>query len=70
MGHHVGDQAIYTAALCIRAVFDAVGYCQMLQNNRQLTFIAGNLEKKIKNELLDLLKNDRQTYEKFYGIFL
>ena len=26
-------------------------------------------EKKIKNELLDLLKNDRQTYEKFYGAF-
>ncbi len=42
---------------------------EMLQHNRQLTFIAGNLEKKIKNELLDLLKNDRQTYEKFYGAF-
>ena len=42
---------------------------EMLQHNRQLTFIAGNLEKKIKNELLDLLNNDRQTYEKFYGAF-
>ena len=42
---------------------------EMLQHNRQLTFIAGNLEKKIKTELLDLLKNDRQTYEKFYGAF-
>ena len=42
---------------------------EILQHNRQLTFIAGNLEKKIKNELLDLLKNDRQTYEKFYGAF-
>ena len=27
---------------------------EMLQHNRQLTFIANNLEKKIKNELLDL----------------
>ena len=42
---------------------------EMLQHNRQLTFIAGNLEKKITTELLDLLKNDRQTYEKFYGAF-
>lgn len=42
---------------------------EMLQHNRQLTFIAGNLEKKIKNELLDLMKNNREAYEKFYAAF-
>ena len=42
---------------------------EMLQHNRQLTFIAGNLEKKIKNELLDLMKNNREVYEKFYAAF-
>ena len=41
----------------------------MLQHNRQLTFIANNLEKKIKNELLDLMKHDREAYEKFYAAF-
>lgn len=42
---------------------------EMLQHNRQLTFIANNLEKKIKNELLDLMKHDREAYEKFYAAF-
>ena len=42
---------------------------EMLQHNRQVTIIARNIEKKIKNELSDLLKNDREKYEQFYGIF-
>ena len=42
---------------------------EMLQHNRQLTIIAKNLEKKIKSELLDLQKNDREKYEEFYGVF-
>ena len=42
---------------------------EMLQHNRQVTIIARNIEKKIKNELLDMLKNDRENYEKFYGVF-
>ena len=42
---------------------------EMLQHNRQVTVIARNIEKKIKNELNDLLKNDREKYEEFYGVF-
>ena len=42
---------------------------EMLQHNRQVTIIARNIEKKIKNELTDLLKNDREKYEQFYGVF-
>ena len=42
---------------------------EMLQHNRQVTIIARNIEKKIKNELLDMLKNDREQYEQFYGVF-
>ena len=42
---------------------------EMLQHNRQVTIIARNIEKKIKNELTDLLKNDREKYETFYAVF-
>lgn len=42
---------------------------EMLQHDRQLKIIAKNLKTKIKNELLDLLKNDRENYEKFYKSF-
>ena len=42
---------------------------EMLQHNRQLSFIAKNLEKKIKSALQDLMKDDRETYEKFYAAF-
>ena len=42
---------------------------EMLQHNRQLAIIAKNLEKKIKSELLDLQKNDREKYNEFYGVF-
>ena len=42
---------------------------ELLQHNRQLTIIARNLEKKIKGELKNLLENDRQKYEEFYGAF-
>lgn len=42
---------------------------EMLQHDRQLRSIARNLEKKIKNELLDMLKNQREEYEKFFENF-
>ena len=42
---------------------------ELLQQDRQLKIIAKNLEKSIKNELAKLLKNDRETYEKFYSVF-
>ncbi|MGN1099199.1 MAG: molecular chaperone HtpG [Christensenellales bacterium] len=42
---------------------------ETLQHNRQLTLIAQNLEKKIKSELLKLMKDDREKYEKFYTAF-
>ena len=42
---------------------------EMLQHNRQVTIIARNIEKKIKNELADMLKNDREQYEKFFEVF-
>ncbi len=42
---------------------------ETLQQDRQLKNIAKNLEKKIKRELEDFLKNDREEYEKFFGNF-
>ena len=42
---------------------------EMLQHNRQLTIIARNIEKKIKNELKTMLTNDRENYEKFFDAF-
>ena len=43
---------------------------EMLQHNRQLTIIARNLEKKIKSELTNLMKDDREKYEQFYAVFV
>lgn len=42
---------------------------EILQHDRQLKVIANHLQKKIKSELLNLLKNDREKYEKFYQAF-
>lgn len=42
---------------------------EMLQHDRQLKLIAKNINKKIKNELVSLLKNDREKYESFYKSF-
>lgn len=42
---------------------------ETLQHDRQLANIAKNLEKKIKKELLDFLKNDREGYETFFDNF-
>ncbi|MBR3756709.1 MAG: molecular chaperone HtpG [Firmicutes bacterium] len=42
---------------------------ETLQHDRQLKNIARNLEKKIKKELADFLKNDREGYEKFFDAF-
>ncbi len=41
----------------------------MLQHDRQLKVIASRLEKKIKSELLSMLKNDREKYEEFFKNF-
>ena len=42
---------------------------EMLQHDRQLKIIATALEKKIKNELVKLMKDDREKYEKFWAAF-
>ena len=42
---------------------------ELLQHNRQLTIIARNLEKKIKGELKNMLENDREKYNAFFGVF-
>lgn len=42
---------------------------EMLQQDRQLKVIAKNIKNKIKRELLNLLKNEREKYEKFYESF-
>ncbi len=42
---------------------------EMLQHDRQLKVIANRIEKKIKSELLGMLRNEREEYEKFWGNF-
>lgn len=42
---------------------------EVLQHDRQLKAIASNIKKKIKNELVSMLKNDRENYEKFFKAF-
>ena len=42
---------------------------ELLQHDRQLKVIANTLEKKIKNELLKMLKEDRDAYETFFKNF-
>jgi molecular chaperone HtpG len=42
---------------------------EMLQHDRLLKKIAANVETKIAKELEKLLKNERETYEEFFGIY-
>ena len=42
---------------------------ETLQENYQIKSIAKSLESKIKKELLNMLKNDRENYEKFFKAF-
>ena len=42
---------------------------EMLQHDRQLKVIASRIEKKIKSELLLMLRNEREEYEKFWNNF-
>lgn len=42
---------------------------ETLQHDRQVKIIAKNIEKSIKNELLKMLKNKREDYEKFFKNF-
>lgn len=42
---------------------------EMLQHDRQLKLIAKNIASKIKSQLLSLLKDEREQYEKFYESF-
>ncbi len=42
---------------------------ELLQHNRQLKLIAKNIKNKIKAELENLIKNDREKYEAFYQSF-
>ncbi|MCF2670215.1 MAG: molecular chaperone HtpG [Butyricicoccus sp.] len=42
---------------------------ELLQHDRHLKLIASGLEKKIKNELANMMKNDREAYVKFFQAF-
>lgn len=42
---------------------------EMLQHDRQLKLIAKNIQNKIKSQLLAMLKDEREKYEKFYKSF-
>ena len=42
---------------------------ETMQQNHQVNLIAKNIEKKIKKELLEMLKENRGDYEKFYQSF-
>lgn len=42
---------------------------EMLQHDHQLKIMAKAIDKKIKNELAKMLKNDREKYEKFFKTF-
>ncbi|GKX68580.1 molecular chaperone HtpG [Inconstantimicrobium mannanitabidum] len=42
---------------------------ELLQQDRQLKFIAKKIKDKIKSELLLMLKNDREKYDQFYSNF-
>jgi molecular chaperone HtpG len=42
---------------------------EMLQQTRQVKTIASNIEKKVRGELEKMLKDDRETYEKFWQAF-
>ncbi|MBP1919321.1 molecular chaperone HtpG [Youngiibacter multivorans] len=42
---------------------------EMLQHDRQLKLIAKSIKNKIKNELLSMLKDDREKYETFFKEF-
>ena len=58
----------------VRGVVDSPDFSlnisrEVLQHDRQLKVIANALEKKIKNELLKLQKDDREKYEKFWTAF-
>ena len=42
---------------------------ETVQQTRQITQIGASIEKKVKSELENLLKNERENYEKFYKAF-
>ena len=42
---------------------------ELLQHDRQLKVIANNIEKKIKSELVKLMKDDREKYQQFWTAF-
>src|SRR5690625_392222 len=42
---------------------------EMLQHDRQLKLIEKNLNKKIKQQLISLQRDDREKYEKFFDAF-
>src|SRR5690625_2709974 len=42
---------------------------EMLQHDRQLKMIEGNITRRIKRELQNMLKNEREKYEEFYNVF-
>ena len=58
----------------VRGVVDSPDFSlnisrEILQHDRQLKVIAGNIEKKVKAELKKLMENDMEKYEAFYKSF-
>ena len=59
---------------CVRGLVDSQDLSlnisrEMLQHDRQLKLISTRVEKKIQSELENMLKNDREEYEKFFQNF-
>lgn len=42
---------------------------EILQQDKTVSLIAKNIEKKIKNELIQMIEKDRETYKKFFKAF-
>lgn len=58
----------------VRGVVDSPDFSlnisrETLQHGRQLKIISNNIEKKVKNELLRLMDEEPEAYEKFYSAF-
>ena len=47
LGHHIGDQAIYTAAQCIRAAFDHAGRCYRIGGDEFAVILTGKAADKV-----------------------
>ena len=51
LGHHVGDQAIYTAAQCIRSVFGSMGSCFRIGGDEFAVIVTGRAVSRVPDAL-------------------